>query len=131
MSAEKKRVLVVDDDAELLQLVRILLGRVGVDVITALDVASAQQALAGQRPPDLMILDVMLPDVSGIDFLKMMRADDHYDEVPVLMLSALIDPDHIRVAIDAGADRYLTKPYVGNSLLSIVQDLLNNGRKRA
>jgi DNA-binding response OmpR family regulator len=103
----------------------------GVDVITALDVASAQQALAGLQPPDLMILDVMLPDVSGIDFLRMMRQNGEYDDVPVLMLSALIDPDQIRVAIDAGADRYLTKPYVGNSLVSIVQELLSNGRKRA
>ncbi|MDZ4768039.1 MAG: response regulator [Chloroflexota bacterium] len=127
---DKKRVLVVDDDPELLQLVRILLGRAGVDVVTAGDADAARVALSGISAPDLMILDVMLPDVSGVEFLRQMRDEAVFDEVPVLMLSALIDPDQIRVALDAGADRYLTKPYVANSLVSIVQELLRNGRRR-
>jgi DNA-binding response OmpR family regulator len=130
VASDKKRVLVVDDDPELLQLVRILLGRAGVEVVTAGDADAAKLALSGISTPDLMILDVMLPDVSGVEFLRQMRAERAMDEVPVLMLSALIDPDQIRVALDAGADRYLTKPYVANSLVSIVQELLNHGRRR-
>ncbi len=71
----------------------------------------------------------MLPDVSGIEFLRQMRAKSEYDDVPVLVLSALIDPEKIRAALDAGADRYLTKPYIANNLLTVVQDMLRTGRR--
>ena len=53
-----------------------------------------------------------------------------YDDLPVLILSALIDPERIRAALDAGADRYLTKPYIANNLLTVVQDILRTGRQR-
>lgn len=131
MSVEKKSVLVVDDDPELLQLVRILLGRSGLNVTAAPDARSAAQALSEADAPDLMILDIMMPDISGVDFLRRVRQESAFDHVPVLMLSALIDSEQIRVALEAGADRYLTKPYVANSLISIVQELLRNGRRTA
>lgn len=130
MALDKKRVLVVDDDPELLQLVRVLLARINVDAVAVESASAAANILRGDTLPDLLILDMMLPDVSGIEFLRQMRAKQAYDSLPVLVLSALIDPEKIRAALDCGADRYLTKPYIANNLLTVVQDMLRNGRRR-
>ena len=131
MASNRKRVLVIDDDPELLQLVRVLLARINVEAIMAESAATAAQLLRAGPLPDLLILDMMLPDVSGVEFLRQMRAKPIYDDMPVLILSALIDPERIRAALDAGADRYLTKPYIANNLLTVVQDILRTGRKPA
>lgn len=126
-----KRVLVVDDDSELLQLVQLLLARLHIETIPASNAAAAAEYLRGDAPlPDLMILDMMLPDISGIEFLRQMRSKSAYNELPVLILSALIDPEQIRAALDSGADRYLTKPYIANNLLTVVQEMLRAGRRR-
>ncbi len=130
MVPNKKRILVVDDDPELLQLVRVLLARINAEAIVAENAAAAAQILRTPPLPDLLILDLMLPDVSGIEFLRQMRAKSTFDDLPVLILSALIDPERIRAALDAGADRYLTKPYIANNLLTVVQDILRTGRRR-
>ena len=130
VAGKKKRVLVVDDDPELLQLVRVLLSRINADAITTDNAKTAEAMLRGGAQPDLIILDLMLPEVSGIEFLRQLRADPQYDQLPVVVLSALIDPDRIRVALDAGADRYLTKPYIANNLLTVVTEILRAGRRR-
>ncbi|HVU11718.1 MAG TPA: response regulator [Phototrophicaceae bacterium] len=129
MASNKKRVLVVDDDPELLQLVKVLLGRINAEAIMAENAEVAAQILVSGPLPDLVILDMMLPDVSGVEFLRQMRSKPVFDNLPVLILSALIDPERIRAALDAGADRYLTKPYIANNLLTVVQDILRTGRK--
>ncbi len=130
MASNRKRVLVVDDDPELLQLVRVLLSRINLETICVENAADAAQFLRTEPLPELMILDLMLPDVSGVEFLRQMRSKANFDAMPVLILSALIDPDRIRAALDAGADRYLTKPYIANNLLTVVQDMLRAGRRK-
>lgn len=129
MADSKKRILVVDDDPELLQLVRVLLDRIGAETITAPNAAAAAQILRTPPLPDLLVLDLMLPDISGVEFLKQLRGRTVFDELPVLVLSAVIDPLTIRGALDAGADRYLTKPYIANNLLTVVQEILRSGRR--
>ena len=129
MDSNRKHILVVDDDPELLQLVRVLLSRIGVDAVMVESAADAAQEMRNPPLPDLLILDLMLPDISGVEFLRQMRTKPIFDSVPVLVLSALIDPDHIRQALDAGADRYLTKPYIANNLLTVVQEILRTGRR--
>lgn len=132
MASNPKRILVVDDDPELLQLVRVLLARIHIEnVITAESATAAAAALRTPPLPDVVILDLMLPDISGVEFLRQMRSKPAFDGVPVLVLSAIIDPDHIRQALDAGADRYLTKPYIANNLLTVVQEILRTGRRVA
>ncbi len=130
MAVNKKRVLVVDDDPELLQLVRVLLSRIGIEAVCVENANAAAQLLLNEALPDLLILDMMLPDISGVEFLRQMRSKSTFDAMPVLILSALIDPERIRVALDAGADRYLTKPYIANNLLTVVQDILRTGRRK-
>lgn len=126
----RARVLVVDDDRDLLRLVSLLLARINVDVTTAESAAIAAQLLMTGTLPDLMILDLMMPEISGIEFLRQIRSHHAYDSLPVLVLSALIDPEQIREALDEGADRYLTKPYIAHNLLTVVQEMLQSGRRR-
>jgi len=127
---EKPRVLVVDDDPALQKLVSTLLQRAGMDSVGALTASSAAEVLKQRPLPSVIILDMMLPDTSGIEFLKQMRAKEVFDALPVVILSALADPDQIREALNSGADRYLTKPYIVNNLISTVQDLVRNGRPK-
>jgi two-component system phosphate regulon response regulator PhoB len=128
--AEKPVILVVDDDPALQKLVVLLLERAGYETISALNATEAATALRQQPLPHLMILDLMLPEISGIDFLKQMRAKTAFDHLPVIILSALADPAQIREGLEAGADRYLTKPYLANNLVKTVQDVLKSGRTK-
>lgn len=127
---KRPRVLVVDDDVALLKLVTVLLAHAGIEVVTAENAASAAQILKTPPLPELLILDMMLPDVSGLEFLRQVRSKDLFNPMPVLILSALADPDQIRDGLQAGADRYLTKPYLANNLVTTVQDMLRNGRRK-
>jgi two-component system, OmpR family, phosphate regulon response regulator PhoB len=130
VAEEQARILVVDDDPALQKLVRTLLERAGMSPISAMNASEAAQILRGRPLPDAVVLDLMLPDISGIEFLRQMRQKEIYRELPVLILSALADPDQIREGLSAGADRYLTKPFLGNNLIPYVQDLLRMGRRK-
>ena len=123
-----RRIIVIDDDPDILNLVSILLQRIGAQVSTFADGRSAIRYLA-QETPDLIVLDLMLPDVDGLDILRQIRARSRFEEVPVLVLSAKADPDTIRTALDSGADSYVTKLYITNSLLDRVRLLLTHGRR--
>ncbi len=130
MTFSGKRVLVVDDDPDLLQLVSVLLARINLDVMIVEHASVAAQQLKSPPVPDLLILDLMLPDVSGMDFLREVRDQAGLSNMPVLVLSALIDPDQIRDALNCGADRYLTKPYIAHNLVTVVSEMLKTGRRR-
>ncbi len=125
----KPRILVVDDDPSLQKLVVLLVERAGMEALSALNATEAAQILRNPPLPDLMLLDLMLPEVSGIDFLRQMRAKPVFEKLPVIILSALADPSQIREGLDAGADRYLTKPYLANNLIKTIHEVLKTGRK--
>lgn len=118
------RILVVDDDDGVQKLVGTLLNRSKMDAIPAMSATEAAQILRQPPLPDLMLLDIMLPEISGIDFLTQMRSKTVFDKLPVIILSALADPKTIRSGLDAGADRYLTKPYLVNNLVKTIQEVL-------
>jgi len=121
-------VLVVDDDKQLLQLVNILLKRIKCRTELVEDGNSALRWLEAPERLDLVILDLMLPDLDGFDILRRIRSRPDFEKVPVLILSAKADPTTIRNGIDYGADGYITKPYLANNLIARVQALLNMGR---
>ncbi|MGQ9887754.1 MAG: response regulator [Aggregatilineales bacterium] len=125
-----KRVLVVDDDAELQELVRVLLAHIGIETVAAKTAAEAAQILRQEPLPDLVLLDLMLPDVSGLELLRQMRSKKYFDKLPVIILSVLADPEQIREGLNAGADRYITKPYIANNLTNVVLDVLRTGRRQ-
>lgn len=122
--------MIVDDDEALQKLVTVLVERAEMVPISAMNATEAARLLRQPPLPDLMVLDLMLPEISGIDFLKQMRTKEMFDNLPVIILSALADPDQIREGLDAGADRYLTKPYLANNLIKTVREVLREGRRR-
>ncbi len=127
--AERKltRILVVEDEPEIAGFIRRGLIYKGYDV----DVApSGEEALgaAQQRPPDLVILDLMLPDADGIDVCRKLRAAD---DTPIIMLTARDTTDQKVAGLDAGADDYITKPFVFDELLARVRAALRRRSRPA
>jgi two-component system KDP operon response regulator KdpE len=120
MTAVKHRILVVDDDPQLLRALRINLSARGYDVVLAPDGATALTA-ASRQPPDLVVVDLGLPDVDGVDVVEGLRG---WSTVPVIVLSAR-DQEQSKVrALDAGADDYVTKPFGMDELLARVRAAL-------
>jgi two-component system KDP operon response regulator KdpE len=108
------RVLVVDDERQILRALEMKLRNAGYTVDTA---ATAKEALAqaAMRPPEAVILDVLLPDGSGTDVARELR---RWSSAPILVLSAVGEEKEKIAALDAGADDYVTKPFSGDELLA-------------
>jgi CheY-like chemotaxis protein len=113
-------ILVCDDDPNLRELVRAVLGS-RYDFVEAEDGAEAL-ALAAEERPDLIVLDVMLPGLSGIEVLEELRTDDALKEIPVVVITAW---SHAEIdAQVAGADRFVSKPFDPDELSAAVAELL-------
>lgn len=104
------RILVVDDDPDTRQLLKMMLARAGYDVMLATDGESGWKSLTEARP-DLLLTDVMMPDLDGIALLQRVRADPRTCTLPVILLSAKSTIDDVARGFDLGADDYLTKPF--------------------
>jgi DNA-binding response OmpR family regulator len=124
-----KSILVIDDDPGLQDLVKAMLSRFGFVVTPALTVAQAVAYLRSAELPDLVLLDLMLPDVDGFELLRQIRATRAFDALPVIILSSMADPVEIKRGLELGADRYVTKPTLRHNLVTAVQDVLRTGRK--
>ena len=121
-------ILIVDDNAQNLELMEAFLEGSGAQVAFASDGGSALEAAAAS-PPDLMILDIMMPRTSGYQVCERMRADASMAGVPVLVVTALGEVNDVERAMDAGADDFLTKPVNREELLVRVKALLERGRR--
>jgi DNA-binding response OmpR family regulator len=117
------RILIVDDDVELVGLLRFALSAAGYDVVTAFD---GEQALARLRDdaPDLVVLDVNLPLLDGFEVLRQLRRTS---QVPVMMLTVRSAEEDEVLGLDLGADDYLKKPFSPKALLARVRSLLRRG----
>lgn len=130
MLPSSTRILVIDDEPGLLVLLTKMLARIGAETKTAQNGAEGMTLLEAESF-DLLILDLMLPDIDGFEILSQIRQNQRYDEMPVLILSAKADPDTISEGLELGADGYLTKPYLPNTLTGRVRTLLAQGRRRS
>ncbi len=117
------RILVIDDDAAILELIAVNLEMAGYEVSQAEDGIKGQ-ALAMQLLPDLIMLDLMLPKVNGFTVCQRLRRNERTAEIPVLMLTALSQTQNKVDGFNAGADDYLTKPFEVEELLARVRALL-------
>lgn len=117
------RILVIDDDAAIAELVAINLEMAGYEVTHAEDGIKGQ-ALAIQLLPDLIVLDLMLPRVDGFTVCQRLRRDDRTADIPVLMLTALSQTQDKVEGFNSGADDYLTKPFELEEMLARVRALL-------
>ena len=119
-----RKILVVDDDADILALLVFLIGRTGVVALAARDATEAMALFASEQP-DLAIVDVMLPALSGFDLVSRLRAQS---EIPILMLSACSSDDDKVRGLEAGADDYLTKPFSHRELVARIAAHLRRAR---
>ena len=116
-------VLIVDDEPNIVQLVRITLEDSRVQVLEAADGTTALDRAAAFRP-DLVLLDVDLPDVSGLEVCRRLREDAELAKTKIVMLTAAAQRDDVARGLAAGADEYLTKPFSPVRLLSLVEQLM-------
>ncbi|MFQ5407751.1 MAG: response regulator transcription factor [Anaerolineales bacterium] len=121
--AKNKTILVVDDEPETAQMVALLLDVHGYTTIKAHGSAKAMSAVS-QGNIDAVILDVMLPDVSGLEFCRYVRRDPSLMHIPIVIVSARSREEDIRAGYDAGATEYLTKPWSKEQLLGVLQKVL-------
>jgi two-component system phosphate regulon response regulator PhoB len=117
------RILVVDDEPDLVELVRFNLKESGYQVESARSGRDALEQLR-RKPPDLLVLDLMLPDVPGTEICRQVRADSRLQALPVLMLTAKSEEVDRIVGFELGADDYLTKPFSPRELTLRVRALL-------
>jgi len=118
--AGNNKILIVEDDRNLLDTLKYNLRKEGYDVVTAVDGAEALD-VARREKPDLIILDLMLPKVSGFEVCRILRKDM---AVPILMLTAKADETDKIVGLEIGADDYMTKPFSLRELLARVRAML-------
>jgi CheY-like chemotaxis protein len=119
-----KRVLVVDDDRVIQQLLEVNLELEGYEVVaTASDGREALDKIA-ELKPDLVILDIMMPKMDGLEVCRHLKADPSLAKIPVVLLSARAQDLDVREGLDIGADAYLTKPFDPVELLEVVGRLV-------
>jgi two-component system alkaline phosphatase synthesis response regulator PhoP len=127
-----QQILVVDDDKDIVRLVRAYLEQAGFQVLTAYDGETAIHMLRRERPA-LVVLDLMLPDQDGWDVTRLVRADPTLADTPIIMLTARIgDTDKI-IGLELGADDYVTKPFNPREVVARVRSVLRRslGESRA
>jgi len=123
-----QRILVVDDDREIIRLLRASLEQAGYKVFVAYDGETALHVLRRERP-DLVVLDLMLPDRDGWDVTRVMRNDSALADTPVIMLTARVEHHDRIVGLELGADDYVTKPFHPGELLARIRAVLRRAQR--
>jgi len=126
----KPKILVVDDEPEAVELIEFNLKQAGFDVITATDGTEALKCARTQLPA-LVVLDLMLPEVDGLEVCKRLRRDDATAGIPILMLTARAAEVDRVVGLELGADDYVTKPFSPRELVLRIKKILQRGQKPA
>jgi two-component system, OmpR family, alkaline phosphatase synthesis response regulator PhoP len=119
----KKKILLVDDEVELSDMVKIRLEAAGYEVITVYD---GQEGLnkAKELKPDLVILDLMLPKIDGYKVCRMLKFDDKYKHIPIILFTAKAQDNDKKIGEEVRADAYVTKPFEPELLMGKVKELL-------
>ncbi|MGB2964708.1 MAG: response regulator transcription factor [Anaerolineales bacterium] len=122
-----ERILVVDDDRDIVRLVRSYLEKAGYQVVTAYDGETALKVLRREQP-HLLILDLMLPDRDGWDVARLVRSDSFLAATPIIMLTARVEDNDKIVGLEIGADDYITKPFNPREVVARVRALLRRSQ---
>ena len=120
---KSERVLIVDDETPIREMIAIALDLAGFECLEAEDALQAHHKIVDERP-DLVLLDWMLPGMSGIELCRRLKRDDNLSEIPVIMLTARGEEDNKIQGLDAGADDYITKPFSTRELVSRIKAVL-------
>jgi len=121
----RARVLVVDDEADLVRILQFGLQGIGYQVETASD---GQEALkkAREQKPDIILLDLMLPKLDGYKVCRLLKFDERYKNIPIIILSARTQEGDQLLAMEMGANRFITKPYDFQEVLGHMEALLKS-----
>jgi len=126
----KQKILVVDDEPEAVELLEFNLKQAGFEVTTAADGAEALKK-AKANVPALMVLDLMLPEIDGLEVCKLLRRDPATAKIPILMLTAKAGEIDRVLGLELGADDYVTKPFSPRELVLRVKKILERGKQKA
>jgi len=120
---KQPKVLIVEDEAPVRQMIAFNLSRAGFSVDEAADVATARNRIVDNRP-DLVLVDWMLPDSTGLELTRALKRDDAYKDLAIIMLTARAEEHSKILGLDGGADDYVTKPFSARELLSRINAVL-------
>ncbi|HPF57159.1 MAG TPA: phosphate regulon transcriptional regulator PhoB [Candidatus Competibacteraceae bacterium] len=121
-----KRILLVEDEQPIREMVVFALTNAGYEVEEAADARQAQARIA-ERLPDLVLLDWMLPGISGIDYARRLKKDDLTRELPIIMLTARAEEEDKVQGLESGADDYMTKPFSPREMVARIRAVLRRG----
>ena len=119
-----KKILIVDDEKDMLYAVKIQLEAQQFEVLTASDGQAALDKARSEKP-DLIILDLMLPKIDGYKVCRMLKFDEKYKKIPIIMFTARVQDRDQKVGFEVGADAYITKPFESKVLLAKINELLH------
>lgn len=122
----QQKVLVVEDEAAIRDMLAFNLGRAGYEVLSAASGTEARASMA-DRYPDVVLMDWMLPDMSGLELTRQLKRNPETREIPVIMLTARVQEDDHVAGLEAGADDYVTKPFSLRELLARIKVVLRRG----
>ncbi len=122
-------IAIVDDEPDILEMVSINLKKSGYDVDGFLDAGGFYEALK-RKKPDLVVLDLMLPDDDGLEICKKLKADTATSDIPIIILSAKSDESDKIVGLELGADDYVTKPFSPKELVARVKAILRRKERK-
>ena len=119
----KTRILLVDDEEDMVYAVKMQLEALGFEVLTAAD---GQEGLnkARRENPDLIILDVMLPKLYGYNVCRMLKFDSKYKHIPIILFTSRVQKEDQKIGLEVGADAYICKPFDPQALLDKIKELL-------
>jgi two-component system phosphate regulon response regulator PhoB len=117
------KILIVDDEPAIRQMVSLALSQANFDCLEAADTAEAQTKILADKP-DLILLDWMLPKISGMDYARQLRREKLTEDIPVIMLTARTEEEDKVKGLDSGVDDYITKPFSTRELLARIRALL-------
>ena len=118
-----KKILIVEDEQPIREMIAFHLSRAGYETIEARDSREAREQIADNRP-DLALVDWMLPDISGLELTRMLKRDEDYEDLAVIMLTARAEERDKVSGLDGGADDYITKPFSPRELVARIQAVL-------
>lgn len=124
MDNKKPRILFIEDDKDMVEAVKIRLEANGYEVAVEEDgIGGLNRARADN--PDLIILDIMLPKLDGFKLCRMLKFDEKFKHIPIIMLTAKVQKTDIELGVEVGADYYITKPFKSEDLLAKMRELLS------
>ena len=123
-SLQDKKVLIVDDEKDIVETLKFMLEAENISCITAYDGEEAFSKVKSEKP-DLIILDVMLPKINGYKVCRLLKFDAKYKDIPILMVTARSQEEDKEISKETGADEYITKPFDIQELVNKAKIILN------